>query len=75
MVTLEAFLSEVAKIKSEAPTYREGGDGSDGTCDCIGLVIGAIRARRGRVGRHARQQLRRTVCCGRTFPAGRCSGP
>ena len=43
MVTLEAFLSEVAKIKSEAPTYREGGDGSDGTCDCIGLVIGAIR--------------------------------
>ncbi len=43
MVTLEAFLSGVAKIKSEAPTYREGGDGSDGTCDCIGLVIGAIR--------------------------------
>ena len=26
MVTLEAFLSEVAKIKSEAPTYREGTD-------------------------------------------------
>lgn len=74
MVTLEAFLIEVAKIKSEAPTYREGGDGSDGTCDCIGLVIGAIR-RAGRVGRHARQQLRGTVCCGRTFPAGRCSRP
>ena len=29
MVTLEAFLRGVAKIKSEAPTYREGGDGSD----------------------------------------------
>ena len=42
MVTLEAFLRGVAKIKSEAPTYREGGDGSDGTCDCIGLIIGAI---------------------------------
>ena len=43
MVTLEAFLSGVAKIKSEAPTYREGGDGSDGPRDCIELVIGAIR--------------------------------
>ena len=43
MVTLEAFLRGVAEIQSEAPTYREGGDGSDGTCDCIGLVIGAIR--------------------------------
>ena len=48
MVTLEAFLRGVAKIKSEAPTYREGGDGSDGTCDCIGLVIGAIRRAGGR---------------------------
>ena len=43
MISLEAFLRGVAKIKSKAPTYREGGDGSDGTCDCIGLVIGAIR--------------------------------
>ena len=42
MVTLEAFLRGVAKIKSEAPTYREGGDGSDGTCDCIGLVLSLI---------------------------------
>ena len=48
MVTLEAFLRGVAKIKSEAPTYREGGDGSDGTCDCIGLVIGAVRRAGGR---------------------------
>ena len=23
--------------------YRNGGDGSDGTCDCIGLVIGAVK--------------------------------
>ena len=48
MVTLEAFLRGVAEIKSEAPTYREGGDGSDGTCDCIGLIIGAIRRAGGR---------------------------
>lgn len=43
MVTLEAFLRGVQEIKAEAPTYRLGGDGSDGTCDCIGLIIGAIR--------------------------------
>lgn len=43
MVGLDAFLRGVQEIKSEAPTYRLGGDGSDGTCDCIGLIIGAIR--------------------------------
>ncbi len=37
------FLAGVAKIKSLNPKYRQPGDGSDGTCDCIGLVIGAIR--------------------------------
>lgn len=43
MVALDAFLRSVQEIKAEAPTYRLGGDGSDGTCDCIGLIIGAIR--------------------------------
>lgn len=43
MVALDAFLRGVQEIKAEAPTYRLGGDGSDGTCDCIGLIIGAIR--------------------------------
>lgn len=43
MVGLDAFLRSVQEIKAEAPTYRLGGDGSDGTCDCIGLIIGAIR--------------------------------
>ena len=43
MVGLDAFLRGVQEIKAEAPTYRLGGDGSDGTCDCIGLIIGAIR--------------------------------
>ena len=37
------FLAMVAKIKSLNPKYRQPGDGSDGTCDCIGLIIGAIR--------------------------------
>ena len=43
MVGLDAFLRGVQEIKAESPTYRLGGDGSDGTCDCIGLIIGAIR--------------------------------
>lgn len=48
MVGLDAFLRGVQEIKAEAPTYRLGGDGSDGTCDCIGLIIGAIRRAGGR---------------------------
>ena len=30
-------------IKALQPKYRQPGDGSDGTCDCVGLVIGAFR--------------------------------
>lgn len=48
MVGLDAFLRGVQEIKAESPTYRLGGDGSDGTCDCIGLIIGAIRRAGGR---------------------------
>ena len=40
---LEAFIAQVETIAQASPVYRLGGDGSDGTCDCIGLVIGAIR--------------------------------
>lgn len=40
---VDKFLSMVAKIKSLNPAYKQPGDGSDGTCDCIGLIIGAIR--------------------------------
>ena len=40
---LTKFLQMVAKIKSLKPKYRQPGDGSDGTCDCIGLIIGALR--------------------------------
>ena len=42
-MTLEAFIAQVEAIAQASPVYRLGGDGSDGTCDCIGLVIGAIR--------------------------------
>lgn len=40
---VEDFLEAVQKIVDEAPTYRLGGDGRDGTCDCVGLLMGAIR--------------------------------
>ena len=40
---LESFLRNVDAIADEAPEYQLGHDGSDGQCDCIGLIIGAIR--------------------------------
>lgn len=42
-IALQEFLAQVREIDSERPAYRLGGDGSDDTCDCIGLVIGALR--------------------------------
>jgi len=37
------YLSKVLQIFNSNPKRREPGDGSDGYCDCIGLIIGAIR--------------------------------
>ena len=37
------FISQVLIIFKSNPKRREPGDGSDGYCDCIGLIIGAIR--------------------------------
>jgi hypothetical protein len=42
MMTIADLLSGVKAIAAVNPTYRLGGDGSDGTCDCIGLIIGAV---------------------------------
>lgn len=36
------FVSAVNAIAAKQPTYRTGGTGSDGTCDCIGLIMGAL---------------------------------
>ena len=41
-VALSAFLAAVDAIAAEHPTYRLGGKAADGTCDCIGLIIGAL---------------------------------
>ncbi len=43
MIDTRVFLSKVDEIANESPSYRSGGYGKDGTCDCIGLIIGAIR--------------------------------
>lgn len=40
---VKKFLEKVLQIFNSNPKRREPGDGSDGTCDCIGLIIGAIR--------------------------------
>ena len=43
MTLLEKFIQKIMVIKALKPKYRQPGDGSDGTCDCVGLVIGAMR--------------------------------
>lgn len=40
----KAFVNRVLEIAKTNPTYRTGGTGRDGTCDCIGLVMGAMYA-------------------------------
>lgn len=42
-IKVSTFLSNVDKIAKLKPAYELGHDGSDGYCDCIGLIIGAIR--------------------------------
>ena len=43
MISKDKFLEKVQEIANSKPAYELGHDGSDGTCDCIGLIIGAIR--------------------------------
>ena len=43
MVTMDAWLRKVDEIAAEGPSYQLGHDGTGGKCDCIGLIIGAIR--------------------------------
>ena len=42
-ITLTAFREQLETICATKPDYRIGGSGTDGTCDCIGLIIGAVR--------------------------------
>lgn len=42
-MTNTQFVQNVLTIAATQPTYREGGTGADGTCDCIGLIMGALK--------------------------------
>ena len=39
-ISVEKYIEGVESIYVEQPSYRKGGDGSDGTCDCIGMNRG-----------------------------------
>ena len=41
-VSLTTFLKNIKKIRASNPKYQTGGTGQDGTCDCIGLIMGAM---------------------------------
>lgn len=41
-MTNAEFVRRVQEIAQTNPTYRTGGTGADGTCDCIGLIMGAL---------------------------------
>ena len=44
MITVEKFLACVRENEARVTHYETGGDGSkNGGCDCIGLIIGALR--------------------------------
>ena len=62
MITVQAFLDGVQSIYDEQPKYKIGHDGSDGYCDCIGLVKGALeRAREKNINLHGTNQAARDV--------------
>lgn len=42
--SVQKFVEAVLAIAAKQPTYRTGGTGKDGTCDCIGLIMGAMYA-------------------------------
>lgn len=43
MITLANFLKAIAQNAARVKEYHQPGDGSNGQCDCIGLIIGAVR--------------------------------
>ena len=65
MIPLEQFLREIRNIRALNPIYRLGGSGVDGTCDCIGLIIGAIRRAGGKwTGTHGSNYAARSETLG-----------
>ena len=42
-ISADKYVEGVNSIYVEQPKYRKGGDGSDGTCDCIGMCLGGLK--------------------------------
>lgn len=42
MITAQQLVEQVLIMEIEQPVYRTGGTGQDGTCDCIGMVMGSL---------------------------------
>ena len=43
MITAKRFLEAVEENAARVERYEKGGDGTGGGCDCIGLIIGALK--------------------------------
>lgn len=43
MITVQQFMDGIDKNVARIKKYQLGHDGSDGKCDCVGLIIGALR--------------------------------
>lgn len=43
LIPLETFLRCIRENAERVKEYEKGHDGSDGKCDCIGLIMGAVR--------------------------------
>lgn len=42
-ISVEKFIEGVLSVYEEKPGYKTGHDGSDGLCDCIGMVKGGLK--------------------------------
>lgn len=43
MISVQTFLNGVKQNAARVKAYQKGRDGSGGKCDCVGLIIGALR--------------------------------
>lgn len=48
-MTAQSLVAAVQSIAAQRPTYRLGGTGKDGTCDCVGLIMGGVNLLQKRV--------------------------
>lgn len=65
MVDLSEYLAKVQEVADNVKSYRTGGTGKDGTCDCVGLLMGAMyRLGRGEYPYHSSNWFARYMTIG-----------